>query len=508
MPPSTIKTKFATWTIRLQKVLNTNFDRAFGLDISDKSIEIAELNKLFHFSLVNHGRGELPEGIVKDGRILDEKALAEQIKLVLQKTTPRHVSTNRVILSLPGTQVFTHHFVMNTILSGAALRLMVQKEIVKILPINPGLMYWDIKVKNLPGGGAGGNSGMSIVFMGIVKNVADSYVRVCNSIGLDVVAFGLEPFSVARLLLTSDNTVTAIIDMGTHTTNVSIMKGNDELELTVTIPLGGRNMTQAISQGLNVDEATAEAKKVAVGANTSEELFFLIEPVIKNIASEVARAISYFETTMSSKVDSLLLVGGASVMGGIKEKMVEVLGRPVNSAVHFNNFDTLESLTANKPEGAMNSMLYTSVIGLAMLGASNEFENINLLKQMPSVQINKIKRGDLFNAGYLSKTTALRALLNSRLMLAVSLLMCIGSALLFGYLWLKYTAQDRVYQAKVYKTANIRIDPLSSKDFAKILDALNGKTASSTASTTSKTSGTATSTSKTSGAATSTMKKK
>ena len=94
-----VKQKFNIWIDKIHKLLNTNFDRAFGLDISDKTIEIAELNKLFHFSVENHGRSELPEGVVKDGRVLDEKALAEQIKLLLQNVEPRHVSTNKVILS-------------------------------------------------------------------------------------------------------------------------------------------------------------------------------------------------------------------------------------------------------------------------------------------------------------------------------------------------------------------------------------------------------------------------
>ena len=482
--------KVKRWKIKLQKLLNTNFDRAFGLDISDQTIEIAELSKLFRFSIENYGRVELPEGIIKDGRILDEKALTERIKLLLQNVKPRHVSTNKVILSLPESQVFIHHFVLNTILSGASLRLMVQKEIVKILPINPSRMYWDIQVKALTVGDTNPLGGTSVVFIGIQKDVAESYVRVCNAVGLDVTGLGLEPLSVARLLISPGDVVTAIVDLGSHTTNVSLIKGNDELEMTITVPIGGHDMTQAIAQGLNVDETVAEAKKVEVGSGTSDELFFLIEPVVKNIASEISRTLSYYESVFKEKVDSILLVGGASVMGGIKEKIGEVIGKPITSASHFNNFENLDMISAKIADKKIVPMLYTSVIGLSMLGASNEFENINLLKQMPSMQINKIKRSELFNSGYLSKSTALRIILNSRLMLVIAVALCAASFVLFSYLWFNYLV-DKTYQLKQYKTTSVKIDPLSPK----FIPFGSTESSSTLASSTATSTGTSTATS-------------
>ncbi len=472
---SGVKEKFKKWIEKIHKLLNTNFDRAFGLDISDRSIEIAELSKLFRFSIENHGRVEIPDGIIKDGRILDEKALSEQIKVLLQNVKPRHISTNKVILSLPESQIFTHHFIVNTMLNGVGLRLLVQKELIKIIPISTTRMYWDIKTKPMADGGT------SVVFIGVLKEIAESYIRVCNMIGLDVVGLGLEPLSVGRLLLTTEDIITAIVDIGTNTTNFSIIRGNDELELTVSIPFGGRNMTQAIAQGLNVDEATAEAKKVAVGSNTSEELFFLMEPVVKNIATEIARAISYFESNFKERVSSVLLVGGASITGGIKEKISEVIEKPVNSITHFNNFENLSILSSKKGDEKIPAMLYTSVIGLAMLGASNEFENINLLKQMPSVQINNIKRADLFNYGYLSKLTAVRVILNSRLMLVVAVILAVCSFLVFGYLWFDYSNVKNP-QVRDYKTSNISREAINSS-LSSILETLNRKAATSTQAT-------------------------
>ncbi len=473
-----IQAKFKKWIEKVHKFLNTNFDRAFGLDISDRSIEIAELNKLFRFSVENFGRLELPEGIISDGRILNEKTLAGQITMLLQNVKPRKLSTNKVILSMPENQVFTHHLVLNTILKGEALRILVQKEIMKVLPINLNKLYWDISVKPIP------NDGLSITFVGILKEVADSYIRVCNSVGLSVISFSLETLSIARLLLAPGQIVTAIVDMGTNTTNVSIIKGNDEICLTVSIPTGGRAMTQAISQGLNIDENQAEAKKIDVGSADSDELFFLIEPIVKNISMEISRAINYFEETFKEQVNVVILVGGASIMGGIKDKISDILSKPVSSITHFNNFETLSLLGAKNSDNKTISMLYTSVIGLGMLGASNEFTDINIVKRISSASINNINRKELFNAGYLSKLTALRIFLNSRLMLVVALSLCAISLITFSMLWFTYRT-NQAYEIKVYKTVNLTTDALSGSFNPQIY--FPGSTASSTTSSTATT---------------------
>jgi type IV pilus assembly protein PilM len=476
-----LKNTSKKWIEKVHRLLNTNFDRAFGLDISDKSIELAELSKLFRFSIENYGRIELPDGIIKEGRILDEKALAAQIRILLQNVKPRRVSTNKVILSLPESQVFSHHLVMNTTLTGVQLRLSVQKEIVKVLPVNLNRMYWDISVKPVQ------SDGLSITFVGVMKDVAEAYVRVCNSIGLSVISLSLEALSVARLILAPDNVITALVDLGTNTTNVSLVKGNDEIELTISIPIGGRAMTQAIAQGLNIDEVEAEKKKISVGATESDELFFLIEPVIKNISMEITRIIAYYEEASKEKVSSVLLVGGASVMGGIKKEMAEIIGRPVSPVTHFNNFETISALGGKNNEDKNIPMLYTSVIGLGMLGASNEFNDINLLKQMSGASINNINRTELFNSGYLSKITAARIFLNSRLMLVISMALCVGSVLTFGYLYFTYQT-SKTYQEKVYRTANLKIDALSSAFKPELyLGTTTPATASSTATSTPKT---------------------
>jgi Tfp pilus assembly PilM family ATPase len=73
----------------LKNVSTIKFDKAFGLDIGDRSIEIIELEKFFRFSVSTYGRVELPAGIVEGGRILDPNFLAEKLKKLLKEIKPK-----------------------------------------------------------------------------------------------------------------------------------------------------------------------------------------------------------------------------------------------------------------------------------------------------------------------------------------------------------------------------------------------------------------------------------
>ncbi len=123
---------------------------------------------------------------------------------------------------------------------------------------------------------------------------------------------------------------------------------------------------------------------------------------------------------------------------------------------------------------------------------------------MPSMQINKIKRSELFNSGYLSKSTALRIILNSRLMLVIAVALCAASFVLFSYLWFNYLV-DRTYQLKQYKTTSVKIDPLSPQFLPFGTTEASASLASSTATSTATSTTTSAKKVKTSSSNTSTL---
>jgi len=399
----------------LKNTLTIKFDKAFGLDIGDRSVEIIELEKVFRFSVATYGRTELPEGIVENGRILDQAVLAEKLKKLLKEAKPQRVSTNKVVLSLPESQVFVRCIEVDSKLKGVALSAAVVEKTSLSLPFNIDKSYWDFIEKTLPD-----KTKKLIMFIGVPKDIANSYVKFCNSIGLEVVSLCTEYLSLARTILKSSTKQSLIMDIGSQTTSLNFFDSNDKINMSITLPVAGAQITEAIKYGLKIDNSEAEALKVKFGLkNTSENTARqFILPIIEDILKETKEAIDYYEKTFNQVLDEVYIIGGSALLIGLVDVVKGNLKKEVQIATSANNLN-LDFLG-----GKNNSFsLFANVIGLGMLGVSGEYKDINLIKKMPAAEVNSVSRLSLFNMGYLSKVNTIRTILNNKFVLAIMIIL-------------------------------------------------------------------------------------
>jgi type IV pilus assembly protein PilM len=403
---------------KLKETLTIKFDKAFGLDISDRSVEIIELEKVFRFSVTTYGREELAPGVVENGRILDANALALKLKTLLKEVKPKRVSTNKAIISLPETQVFIQCFTVDANLKSTELSEAILDKVGTILPLNPDKMYWDFIRKPLPD-----KTKALIIFVGVPRDIASGYVKFCNSIGLEVVSLSVESLSLARAILKKSDRQSLIMDIGTLSTSLNFFDSNDCAQMSVIIPLAGQNFTDAIKTKLNLEGPDADDLKAKFGFKDSSENNIRphVLPVLDEMVKEVKDAINYYEATFKQKLDDVYLIGGSALMPGIAEEIKLRIDRPIQIAVSGHNIN-LKSLAGK----AGNSFpLFANVIGLGMLGASGEFQDINLLKKMPRAEVNTIDKLNLFKLGYLSKVNTIRAIFNNKYVL-ITVIILIG----------------------------------------------------------------------------------
>jgi len=397
-----------TWE-KIKDTLVTKLDKSFGLDISDRSIEIIELDKFFRFSVSTYGRVELPAGIVENGKIINQSALAEKLKQLLKDAKPRKVSTNKVIVSLPESQVFVQCFVMDATLKSAALVKAIEERVPLFLPFNIDKTYWDFMEKPLAD-----KKNKLIMFFGVPKDIANSYVKFCNSIGLEVTSLCLESLSLARVMLRSSPKQSLIMDIGARSTSLSFFDSNDKINMSINVPIAGDHMTEAVENKLKVENQEAESLKVKFGFkdDSGNNILPIISPLMNDILEETKKAISYYEETYNQSLEDVYIIGGSSLLPSIKETIKKGLNREVQESVSGYNFN-LNSLTG----GVKSFPLYANVIGLGMLGTSSQFRDINLLKKMPASEINSVDKLGLFNLSYLSRANTIRTILNNRFVL-------------------------------------------------------------------------------------------
>lgn len=399
----------------LRETLTIKFDKAFGLDISDRSVEIIELEKIFKFSVVTYGRTELPEGVIEEGRIIDQNILAEKLKKLLKEVKPKKVSTNKVIISLPESQVFINSFEVDAKFKGTLLLENIINKVSLTLPINLDKTYWDFIEKP-----SADKTKKLIMFIGVPKDIANDYVKFCNSIGLEVVSLCTESLSLARTILRSSNRQSLIMDIGSRSTNFNFFDSNDKINMAATLPVGGDDMTMAVKNSLKLDIPEAENMKIKLGFkdNKDNAVRPVILPVLEDILNEANKAINYYEETFKQKLDDVFIIGGSVLLPGIVEIIKAKLGREIQIATSAYSLN-LESVIGKNN----NFPLYANVIGLGMLGASGEFKDMNLLRKMPSSEVNSVNKLNLFKMGYLSKVNTVRAVYNNKYVLVMMIVL-------------------------------------------------------------------------------------
>jgi type IV pilus assembly protein PilM len=417
---------------KLREILSVKFDNAFGLDIGDGSVEIIQLQKFFRYSITTYGREELSAGVVENGRILDPNALAESLKKLLRNAKPKRVSTNKVIVSLPESQVFTNSFEVDSKLKAGALSNVILEKVGLSMLVNVDKTYWDYMVSPLPD-----KTKKLVTFFCVPKEIANSYVKFCNSIGLEVVSLCLEPLSLARVILKSASRQSLIIDIGSGATNLNFFDSNDKLNVSITLPVAGEQMTKAIMDRLKIERDEAETLKVKFGFQDVPENTIrpIIQPVFEDIMSEIKSAITYYEESFKQKLDDIYLIGGSALLPGLLEAMRVGLARTVVFGACTHNIDFTVMTGKNN-----QFVLFANVLGLGILGSSTGYRDINFLKKMPRVESNSVNKLNLLKLGYLSKVNTLRTIMNNKLIL---ILMIAVIATIFYFMLLQIESYEK-----------------------------------------------------------------
>ena len=161
--------------------------------------------------------------------------------------------------------------------------------------------------------------------------------RVTN-FGIKVKDYIVTPLAVAEQVLTdNDRLGCMLIDMGAETTAVSIYK-DGELAYMATLPLGGRNITRDITNGMSVLEDTAERVKkninnpldpdhvdnmVIEGVSTKDAANYIAarnSEILANIKNQLTLA-----GMSTDDIRTVVVIGGASQLQGLAKKIEETM---------------------------------------------------------------------------------------------------------------------------------------------------------------------------------------
>lgn len=180
--------------------------------------------------------------------------------------------------------------------------------------------------------------------------------------GVHVSKYIVTPLAVAREVLTESEKSLGcmLVDVGAETTTVSIFKGGSLVHL-LTLPLGGRNITLDIVNGLNVVEETAETVKkklsnpldpssesIIIEGMNSTDVSNFISARAGEIIANINQQFAYAGLT-SEDVRGIVVTGGGVLLQGFQQRLEEATKLKVRMANNPQSLD-IRDHSINRPE--------------------------------------------------------------------------------------------------------------------------------------------------------------
>jgi len=361
-----------------------------GVDISDRSIKVLELNR--DLEVVAYGRKIIPEGVVTGGIIGDQKVFAESLDEILKETKPNelfsHKDTLEAIVSLPEAKLFVHYLSLPEGLKEKDISEYVRENASKIVPFEFNEVSWAYHVANR-------NGVQYATFAGTPKKVIDNYVEAFKYANINLSSVGGKLFATGRALLEDADFKDShiVVDIGAVSTNIGIFDIDKIANFSIQVPIGGELLTKAIAEELSIDMKTAEELKQKHGLTKDSEdprIGEIIDRSLKDVMAEIGEARDFFEGKFKSKFGNVFLTGGAALLPGLIEYVREKAHIETKVVGTFAKIKNQEVFG-----GGNNPIFFTDVVGLALLGVDSSLPGFNFLSQSEYIHKNVYTKADV-----------------------------------------------------------------------------------------------------------------
>ncbi len=362
-------------------LLRNPFSNAFGLNIGDLSIKLVQLAPLsFYqsrsFKIKEIRSTSLPPGIIVNGEIQQPELVQKKLLYLLGKEGSAFplIKASWVVASLPEPKTFLKLIDIednHESLSSVDIAFQAKKH----LPYELEDTYLDWQIIK-----PDDNAKKTQVLVGATpKVVADAYISLLESAGLNPIALETEAVAISRAMITSLKDYTgqarAILDLGATRSNL-IVYDNNSIQFSTSLSFSGEMITLAISQALKIEHRQAEELKIKNGLKYDTEnpkYVSAVYGIVENLIKELKTALLFYSEHFNdiNTINGITLCGGASNLTHIENfiskqlKISAVLGHPWKN---LNN----KKLYEYKPTASASM---ASATGLALRAMENPFQN-------------------------------------------------------------------------------------------------------------------------------------
>jgi len=337
-----------------------------GLDIGSSGIKLVQLKESRgRYILQKFGFKPLEPEVIVDGTVMDEGRVVSAIKELFEET---NVKVKQVAVSISGHAVIIKKISLPP-MPDEELDGQVRLAAEQYIPFDINEVNIDFSVLPSPEAAGDTQGEMSIILVAAKKDKINELTELVKGAGLfplvmDVDAFAIENMHAINYPVSQEDT-TALVNIGASVMNINIVRGGMSL-FTRDIPIGGNRYTEAIQRemGMSYEEAEETKKGERSAGGNQAAVTTVVDSVNAEVASEIARTIDYFKSTMpDADVQHVLLCGGGAQVKGLVTQLRDRMHAVVEVANPFGEIDTSGS---DLDQNALAELASLAAVGVGL----------------------------------------------------------------------------------------------------------------------------------------------
>ncbi len=340
---------------------------AVGVDIGTRTVTVAEVKSSgSQTQVTNFGGAELAPGIVREGEILDTAAVAASLKELLAAAKVR---SKKVWLGVANQRVVVRQIDL-PFMPEAELRASLRYQVQEHIPIPVEEAELDVHVVE-EFVSEDGQRHQRVLLVAGHQDMVASHVEAARQAGLKPVGVDLNPFAVLRVMGETSPVMEGsqvLVDIGGGVTNVIVHERGVPTFVRILV-MGGDLITEALAAGLNVPREEAEARKRSMYLGLGDDVADrIVAEQANSFVNEIRSSLDYYQAqTGASRLSGVVLTGGSALLGGLADRIAEVLRLPVEVGNPFRRYPPTGTVYGPEELAQVGPPLVTS-IGLALGG--------------------------------------------------------------------------------------------------------------------------------------------
>ncbi|MDP4001194.1 MAG: type IV pilus assembly protein PilM [bacterium] len=348
---------------------------AFGLDISNVSIKVMQLEKTKNgINPKAYSNFPISGNMFNNHMIVSEERLADNIRRAVKAA--KNIDTKYVVASVPEAKSFVR-LIRIPKMPESEINGALPWELEQNIPVPIDQVYLDWQMVKEVG------DSLELLVTAAPRDYIDSLVETLQLAKLKPIAFELESQATARAVVGAEDAQKSvlILDMATLQTSF-IVVNNSMLEYTSSIPIAGKAFSESIARSLGIPAEEAEKLKRELGLVEESKrgnVKRAVLPILDNIVDEIRNVVRFHEehSNPNSRVEKIYLSGGSAKLMGIADYISARLNlgadRPLGKVSLGNPWINIVHNSDTKlPISKEDALEYSTVTGLALRGINYE----------------------------------------------------------------------------------------------------------------------------------------